>query len=417
MNSVFSVFKSNSNSGNTSSANAAAASNSSHNNHHHKNSHSNHHQHQNGAATNNHNGHHTALDGGVGANKASAKYAGKKITHDSSYENLRHIREIESSTKMSSFIDIAAVGDDDDDDDTTSSCSNHTIRLNKRSVTPVVVCSAVTELALDEDDLNGLDDDVQQRRDTDSTDTVDFVCSSSSSRYGLLATAGDATAPAGVNGTQSYHCDRQAGDSVAYIDAYVIHPAEEHTTQQQHNAKAISASESNLCDDDGAFDAMNSRRQGDSIASNPATSCSSLRSFPSGTDSMSAQLPTPPPQHSPAHLSVALPSNDSPANGSPAAGAHAPIIVANCRGQSESNLSSATKTTNRFQKRLSLSGFANNSMPSVHGRPNSGHNAGANVGGATATTTQNGHAGGNGNGEVKRTRLSTHQRNLSLDFR
>lgn len=52
--------------------------------------------------------------------------------------------------------------------------------------------------------------------------------------------------------------------------------------------------------------------------------------------------------------------------------------------------------SNRFHRpRLSLSGIGNNSMPSVHGRPNSS----------------------NGNGEPKKTRLSTHQRNLSLDFR
>lgn len=52
--------------------------------------------------------------------------------------------------------------------------------------------------------------------------------------------------------------------------------------------------------------------------------------------------------------------------------------------------------SSRFHRpRLSLSGIGNNSMPSVHGRPNSS----------------------NGNGEPKKTRLSTHQRNLSLDFR
>lgn len=436
MNSVFSVFKSNSgngsgtngvSSGNTSSSSATAVNSS--NTHNHNNNH----HHHNGA--NNHNGHHTGNNMDIGCNTKlppTIKYVGKKITHDSSYENLRHIREIESSTKMSSFIDIAAAAaaaaaDDDDDEDTTSSCSNHTIRLNKRCVTPVVVSSAVIELALDEDDLDdGLDDDTvnddgnDDHRVDNNLDTVDCAAGSSASplRYGQQRRTVAAAA-------QSYHCARQAADGAASIDdSHAIHTAEHavpQQQQQQHNGKAISASESNLCDGD-AFETINSRQQSmlssSSISSNPASSCSSLRGFPNGSNMTTTQSQSQNHHHkSPAHESA---TNTPPATvtavTSPkclAAAGHAPIIVANSRGQSESNLSSATKTTNRFQKRLSLSGFTNNSMPSVHGRPNTA--AASNVGvNGVGVTTQNGC--GNG-GEVKRTRLSTHQRNLSLDFR
>lgn len=65
-------------------------------------------------------------------------------------------------------------------------------------------------------------------------------------------------------------------------------------------------------------------------------------------------------------------------------------------------ITSNKTTSNRFYKRLSLSGIANNPLPSVHGR---------------STNTQNTTNGSCGTGETKRTRISTHQRNLSLDFR
>lgn len=72
-----------------------------------------------------------------------------------------------------------------------------------------------------------------------------------------------------------------------------------------------------------------------------------------------------------------------------------PIIVSVANRGSESNLATSSKIT-RFQKRLSLSGVVvNTSMPSVHGRTVSNY-----------SSTDN-----------KKTRLSTHQRNLSLDFR
>lgn len=283
MNSVFSVFKSNSN----------GSSGSHSTNHNHNNS--------NGVSPNGH--HH---NGGGGSNSSSdpmsGKFAAKKITNDSSYENLRHIRELESCTKMTGFVDVTARGDDDggigNRDDADSAPNAGTIRLNggQRCVTPVVVSRAVAELAQDED----LDDDVHE------IDTVD--CASVSAKPPLPVDYAGARGPP--------KCDATA-------------PA------------------SKMC---------------------------------------------------------------ASASASPAP--HAPIIVSHSRGHSESNLCATQKTTTRFQKRLSLSGFANNSMPSVHGRPASASAAATATNGCGPTAGMNG-----GGGEVKRTRLSTHQRNLSLDFR
>uniref|UniRef100_A0A1I8MFP5 Phosphatidylinositol 4-kinase beta n=2 Tax=Musca domestica TaxID=7370 RepID=A0A1I8MFP5_MUSDO len=73
------------------------------------------------------------------------------------------------------------------------------------------------------------------------------------------------------------------------------------------------------------------------------------------------------------------------------------------------NSATTTPKHSRYSKpRLSLSRFINHSMPSVHGRPN------LSIPGS-ATGGPNGAAGANGTNPPKR--ASTHQRNLSLDFR
>ena len=76
------------------------------------------------------------------------------------------------------------------------------------------------------------------------------------------------------------------------------------------------------------------------------------------------------------------------------------------------NSAATTPKHSRYSKpRLSLSRFINHSMPSVHGRPNlslAASSSGANG--------QNGSSSSNGTGNPPK-RVSTHQRNLSLDFR
>lgn len=68
----------------------------------------------------------------------------------------------------------------------------------------------------------------------------------------------------------------------------------------------------------------------------------------------------------------------------------------------ESITTTKRSMSNRLANRLSLSSIANNPLPSVHGR---------------SMNTQNVTANSFCTGETKRTRISTHQRNLSLDFR
>lgn len=81
---------------------------------------------------------------------------------------------------------------------------------------------------------------------------------------------------------------------------------------------------------------------------------------------------------------------------------HTPVLsVASNRKDSKTSETTSTlpnKNGNRIHKRLSLT-IGNNTLPSVHGQtiPRGSTNGGAN--------------------ETKRTRTSTHQRNLSLDFR
>lgn len=298
------------------------------------------------------------------------KLIGKKLTQDSSYENLRHIREIGSSAKMSNFVD----GDDDE----TSSSGTHTIRLGKRCQTPLP--SPIAELNAELEFDSG-------------KDTVDHQI---------------------IDGDHNEIIHNQSVDNCSNI-----------------TPKAISASESNLCDSEHNMCSSNSSNRSSGSNSNseqPKPSpCSSLRSFP--TSQIASAIPTAnfssegdilsscskivhnscsSNNYSNANRtdistnntssSPSLPaySSVSSSNISSSDSVHAPIIIAaNSRGHSESNLSA--NKTNRFQKRLSLSGFTNNSMPSVHGRPTSG--------------------GTNGSSETKKTRLSTHQRNLSLDFR
>lgn len=78
------------------------------------------------------------------------------------------------------------------------------------------------------------------------------------------------------------------------------------------------------------------------------------------------------------------------------------------------NSAATTPKHSRYTKpRLSLSRFINHSMPSVHGRPNLSLAAGSGNG---SSTGQRGNSSVSGSGNPPK-RPSTHQRNLSLDFR
>lgn len=292
---------------------------------------------------------------------SKSKLATTALKENSSYENLRHIRELESS--INAFV-VNAVDDGDDDDDTTSSSSGSqhtTIRMvgggvGKRSVIPLAAAALVA---------NGVDcgiKAVDASVAVSSADVVDFVVRSPV----INGTMADGLMECGF----ASRCDSSFKFRENGVDAACSNLA----------AVVPSASYSSDGDISSSFKAA--------TATSEPQQCE--RRFP---DDQASKYGT-------TQNAVASSSGDL---------THAPIIAANSRGHSESNLSAATKTTNRFQKRLSLSGFPNNSMPSVHGRPGTA---------ATGTLSAAGGCASAGvGGEVKRTRLSTHQRNLSLDFR
>lgn len=293
------------------------------------------------------------------------------LKENSSYENLRHIRELESS--INAFVVNVDDGDDDDDTNSSSSGSQHTtIRMvggGKRCITPLTVVG------------NGMD--VGSKWDSmgvsviaaapNGSDEVDFVVRS----------------PVKV---VPMDCD--VSTSVSCVFKLSENPVIESVATPSSGDYTESASvPSSACfSSDG--DISNSCNTAETADSEQYAQCPIEKASISHEKSRSSSN-----QHTNHHVTSS--SGDL---------THAPIIASNSRGHSESNLS-ASKSTNRFQKRLSLSGFPNNSMPSVHGRPSTAGGALCGGGGGSS-----GAATGTG-GEVKRTRLSTHQRNLSLDFR
>lgn len=347
------------------------------------------------------------------------KFANKKITQDSSYENLKHIREIGSSAKMSNFVD-------DDDDDDTSSCSTQTIRLSHRCKTPLP--SPITERNVN---------DLVAATIICGKDTVDYVSESMISINGDDQTDHIATVLKTNDIIENNHNGIVENSSCSSSSS---NSSNSGITTGTTTHKAISASESNLCDsgDEKCFSEQPKPSPCSSLRSFPTASHTTsattipkvnfssegdiLSSFGSGSESIDKKMcncssnscvscsncgtrETNNSVNETTTKKSSLPACSSQST-SNISSTHAPIIIApiNCRGNSESNLSATSKTT-RFQKRLSLSGFTNNSMPSVHGRPSSG----GSCGNASGTSTPG--------GETKKTRLSTHQRNLSLDFR
>lgn len=317
--------------------------------------------------------------GGGGNGNAEAKTSAKSLANsksmlattalkeNSSYENLRHIRELESS--INAFVVNVDDGDEDDDTNSSSSGSQHTtIRMvggGKRCITPLAVMGNGVDCGHKNGDLAS-SVSVIAAAATNGMDVVDFVVRS----------------PVKVVSMECDFITRLDGVS-KLIENGVSESVDAPSSVQPSELSSVPSA---CFSSDGDISSKCSTATADS------EQCSQC---PDKQASISQALPRISSQH---NNDVASSSGDL---------THAPIIASNNRGHSESNLS-ATKTTNRFQKRLSLSGFPNNSMPSVHGRP-------ATAGGAFCGNGTNGGTGAGG--EVKRTRLSTHQRNLSLDFR
>lgn len=230
------------------------------------------------------------------SDSSSKSKSGKKITQDpNSYENLRHLRDIGSSTKMTTFI----VTEDDD----------------SIPITPEK-CKIV--------DL--IDDEV--------SDVVDHIKHSATD----------------LNGTDFYY-QKKLIENEKQIPPYS--PA---------TSNRSCSSENNI---------LNYCGSNISCSSSSNNSECSVENQNQNLSDENTDLPVPI-------------KND----------VHCDVVTTTTTKQII-NKSNSLGSSRFHRPRLSLSGIGNNSMPSVHGRPNSS----------------------NGNGEPKKTRLSTHQRNLSLDFR
>ena len=336
MNSVFSAFKSNSSSGSSGSSGGGGGI---------------------GTTSDNSGGSVTVSTGSKSENKQ--KFATKKITQDScSYENLKHIREIGSSAKMSNYV--------------ASEVNDLTLSLvSKRCITPL--SSPITEHCANMDY---------------SKDNIDCVIMSSPNCAYNIGECNKTNICSSTNNTSTSECK----------------PATK--------LKPISASESNLCDQkvvthakcsSGDIESKSSPLKIFSISSNvPKLIFSSEGDILSSCGKEVKKNSVHRSENDITLLNDHKPNVDSinitSKKQTPTNEVQAPIIMASVNTRaSDSNLSSSANKINRFQKRLNLSGFSNNSMPSVHGRQLLARN-------------------GNGS-ETKKTRLSTHQRNLSLDFR
>lgn len=228
------------------------------------------------------------------------KQASKKLTPDSSYENLKHIRDIGSSSKMTDFVD-------DSDGGICSGAATQIIRLSSPS-------SIGAEI-------------------NDSADVVD-------------------------------HAKTVIVD---YIENY--HPIN----------KSLKTTE--------IADACASVQPGRLLDSEPVDtkSYSCQTNEQNVTNINQSDLSKNERNHAPSGPLINVESTTSVSENQ-----QVPIIVSN----NVTDANSITNKAKRFQHRLSLKCNPNPTLPSVHGRPTS-----------SSSDTK------------KKTRLSTHQRNLSLDFR
>lgn len=314
-------------------------------------------------------------DGSIQSNK------GKKPgpANSSSYANLRHIREIGSSAKMSSF-----VGNNDDDDIAPN------LRLNKCSTLHSTGITATTSTSPPPPSSPSMEQIIP---DTIKINTQQNECDNNMNK----------------NTTRNIYSDDSHVSSINDIKSVPV-------TTDQHTLSAITknSQSSNLSNNytyipctngakittDGVTDhsSRNSENKENTDTTNPSSTntsdslCPSDSSIESNNTDNSDKHQT----HDSIHTNA---GNEK----------HTPILSAasnkKLNRQSETNTSATSNksTSNRLYKRLSLTGLGSNPLPSVHGR--------------STTNSQNGNNNNCGTGETKRTRISTHQRNLSLDFR
>lgn len=267
---------------------------------------------------------------GSSSTKNENKYkftANKGIVESSSYENLKHIREISSMGKMADFV----VEDTDN-----SAQSIHLRKTNAATIQNQIIEHHMNEISNDGEDVVdsvqlSLNETVVSRQNP-VNDSRKLICASESNLY-------------------NDHDNDDDDDDQQYLETANTSPCNSLNNLSQMVATVIPK--------------VNFSSEGDIL-----TSCKENNII---NDVVVG--------------GVAVDSNQF----------CKPIIKPTANANTKINelsLLANKVNTNRFQKRLSLSGIGN-SMPSVHGRP----------------------ASANGRETNKKTRLSTHQRNLSLDFR
>lgn len=230
-------------------------------------------------------------------NDGKQKQANKKLTPDSSYENLKHIRDIGSSSKMTDFVDDA--------DGICSGVATQIIRLNSPSSIG--------------DEINDSADVVDHAK----TVIVDYI--------------------------ENYHPINKSSKLTESADGACTNVQSDRLVEnEQVDTKQLSCQTNEQI-------VTNINKTDLSIENNHPT-----------------QLP-------PSGPPIKVQSTSEKQQ--------VPIIVSN-------TVADTTNKAKRFQHRLSLKCTPNPTLPSVHGRP----------------TTNNSDT-------KKKSRLSTHQRNLSLDFR
>lgn len=294
----------------------------------------------------------------------------------SSYANLRHMREIGSSAKMSTFVD-------DSDENGTQ------LRLTKCTMSNQPASPTISSFQLTEDTepfpssvikseaINTCE--YNSNVEMNDTDVVDHISLCTETNHEFI----DKNAISVNESTKFNELDDARIASSISMNSYVNHlpPRQSipstvnvisnHGHTERHSSKKLS---------------IENKENNEITLPSPSNS-SDIRV--DGSDTISSVSD-----------SIVSNCNSVQVNGNDMT--HTPILSAAINKKSNKCTESMTlpnknSSSNRFHKRLSLSGIGNNPLPSVHGRPTS--------------------ANANNTGETKRTRISTHQRNLSLDFR
>ncbi|XP_055846245.1 uncharacterized protein LOC129912144 isoform X2 [Episyrphus balteatus] len=337
---------------------------------------------------------------------------GKKLNLSSSQENgyqyLRHIREIDTATKMLSSVALSP--DDLLEGDKMNFRPRMCVDVVDHATSPVSIIEPLIVDVIGSNNCN-LSQQQQQNCDTvivstssphrtgssctvteDDDESSSAACTSSSSELSqstviVPTTTQTLSSPAkSLSGSISYSSCSNSSSSCDITTIVDTPSTNTETTVTTATANCSQQQQQNECNNSLSDD-------GDSLSGSGVVL--TAPNSPAATMTRTTTIATA--GNNNITLPIIMPNENS--------------SLGSCNGtQGSSNSATTTPKSARYSKpRLSLSRFINHSMPSVHGRPNAngmnGNGAGAN--GCNGTTTNGGQP----------KRLSTHQRNLSLDFR